>query len=54
MFGACGDVGESIKKSTCRDSELGTELSRNERKDILKNLDDLIEAAICLRQAVIE
>ena len=43
MFGACGDVGEAIKKSTCKDSELGAELSRNERKDILNNLDELIE-----------
>lgn len=54
VFGACGDVGEAIKKSTCKDSELGAELSRNERKDILNNLDELIEAAICLRQSIIE
>ena len=54
VFGACGDVGEAIKNSTCKDSELVAELSRNERKDILNNLDELIEVAICLRQSIIE
>ena len=54
VFGACGDVGEAIKRATRKDSELGSEWSSNERKVAVNNLDELIEAAICLRQSIIE
>ena len=54
VFGACGDVGEAIKNATRDESELGEDLSRRERKEIISHLDELIEATVCLRQSVSE
>ncbi|HDR1137454.1 TPA: hypothetical protein QB268_001892 [Pasteurella multocida] len=44
-----GRVGKEIKESIKENSELGRDLSPNEREKILKAVNQLIEQAICLK-----
>ncbi|HHT7857688.1 hypothetical protein NMV45_02400 [Pasteurella multocida] len=44
-----GRVGKEIKESIKENSELGRDLSPNEREKTLKAVNQLIEQAICLK-----
>ena len=53
VFTACAGVGESVKAATDKNSELGSDLSRSERKASLELVDKLIEASVAFRQALL-
>ncbi|MGC7561358.1 MULTISPECIES: phage regulatory CII family protein [Pasteurella] len=44
-----GRIGKEIKSAVSSNSELGRDLSQNEKEKILAEVDQLIEQAICLK-----
>ncbi|MFC1115856.1 phage regulatory CII family protein, partial [Pasteurella multocida] len=44
-----GRIGKEIKSAVSSDSELGRDLSQNEKEKILAEVEQLIEQAICLK-----